>query len=279
MLLELGEPAKLAASYAGRTLALIGPELYLDYVRLLKLLAVIVLPISTISYFVIQAVLGTPLGGLIGGTVGLAISVAVHLAFWTTLVFVIVERTGTTGLKGAMSPGGPNVAYDPKLLPAIPVSNGAALSDLVASLVFLVLLPVAWTWDQIAPFVRNADGAAVPVLHPATSSFWLPYYLVLILLAAVFAIVLYRTGRWTWPLVVTNAVIAVAATIPVVGLILNGMLLNRAFVDELGWTTAIGAGSPAATATSAALVAVTLWAIGDSIWKTIQADRLGRVRS
>ena len=43
---ELGDPYRLAAGFADRPLHLIGPALFPDYVRLLKVLYVIVLPIA-----------------------------------------------------------------------------------------------------------------------------------------------------------------------------------------------------------------------------------------
>ncbi len=42
---ELGDPARLAAGIAGRPLYLIGPDLFVEYRRLLVLLLTIVLPI------------------------------------------------------------------------------------------------------------------------------------------------------------------------------------------------------------------------------------------
>ena len=51
VLTELGAPARLAASYSDRSLYLIGPEFYLDYVRVLKLLLSTLVPL----WFVIFA--------------------------------------------------------------------------------------------------------------------------------------------------------------------------------------------------------------------------------
>src|SRR5262245_8394752 len=45
VLTELGDPARLAAGYADRPLYLIGPELFLDYVRFLRVLIITVVPI------------------------------------------------------------------------------------------------------------------------------------------------------------------------------------------------------------------------------------------
>lgn len=273
VLTELGEPSTLAASYMGRRPGLIGPDLYPGYVALLKMLYVIVLPISTVAYLVVQAFLGTPIGGIIGGTVAIALSVAVHLGFWTTLIFAIAERAGTS-LKGVpgISEEGP---FDPARLPSIPSDNGASRSDLIASLAFLVLIPVAVFWQFVAPPLHDAQGDAIPILHEGITPFWLVYFLVLTVLAALRAVAVYRRGRWTWGLVAAEAILAIAATVPLIWLLLNGMLINPAFLDALGWSTAVGPGSIATTITSIALGAIAIWAIGDVAWKTVKADRLG----
>lgn len=267
VLLALGDPATLAASYQGRTPGLIGPDLYPGYVGLLKMLYAVVLPIVAVAYVVIQLLTGAKPGGVIGGTVAVVLGLIVHLGFWTTLVFAIAERTGTS-MKGVPRlEAGP---FDPARLPAIPAETGGSRTDFIASLVFLVLIPVAWVWDQVAPF---ADAS---ILHAAVWPFWVGYFAIFWVAAIVQAVLLFRRGRWTWPLVVMNAVIAVAVTVPLAGLLLNGALINPGLLDQLGWERALGAGSVGAVATSVALGAGVLWAIGDSIWKKVKADRLGQ---
>jgi hypothetical protein len=56
VLTELGDPARLAAGYAERPLHLIGPELFLDYTRLLRTLLVTIVPIVAAVVGLVQAV-------------------------------------------------------------------------------------------------------------------------------------------------------------------------------------------------------------------------------
>jgi hypothetical protein len=273
VLLDLGEPAKLAASYTGRTLGLIGPDLYPGWVALMKMLYIVVLPIATIAYVVVQVFAGTEPGGVLGGTVAIVMSLLVHLGFWTTLVFAIAERTGTA-MKGV--PDITDGPFDPEQLPSIATVTGTGRSDLIASLVFLVLIPIGLLWQYIAPPLRDAQGDVIPLLHAATEPFWVSYFLVFTVLAAVLAVALYRRGRWTWLLVGLHAAIAVAVTVPLVWLIVNGMLIDPAFLDQLGWTGVVGALTVGAIAVSVSLVAVAIWAIGDTVWKAVKADRLER---
>ena len=273
VLLELGEPGTLAASYTGRTLALIGPDLYPGYVGLLKMLYALVLPLVTAVYFIVQLFVGTEPGGLVGGTVAIVLSLAVHLGFWTTLVFAIAERTGTSMKNVPMIEDGP---FDPDQLPSMATATGTGRSDLIASLVFLLLVPLALVWQQIAPFAMGDSDVPLPIVDPALWSFWLPYLIVVVVLSAGFSVLLYRTGRWTWPLVALNAVLGLAATIPFVLLVWQGALLNPAFLDLLGWGGVFAAGEPGAVASGVALVVILIWSIGDSVVKTVRADRLGR---
>jgi hypothetical protein len=272
VLTDLGAPSTLAASYMGRRPGLIGPDLYPGYIGLLKMLYAVVLPITVAVHLVVQAFAGTPVGGIIGGTVALALGLTVHLGFWTTLIFAIAERTGTS-MKGV--PHLDDGPFDPAKLPSIPTDNGASRADLVASLVFLVLIPIAVVWQFVAPPLRDATGEVIPILHDTITPFWLVYFLVLTVFTALRAIAVYRRGRWTWGLVAVDAVIAVAATVPLIWLLVNGLLINPAFLDALGWADAVGPGSIATTVTSIVLGAVAVWAIGDAAWKTVKADRLG----
>ncbi|MGB3909377.1 MAG: permease prefix domain 1-containing protein [Pseudolysinimonas sp.] len=269
VLTELGEPMRLAAGYAGRPLALIGPDLYVDYVRLLKLLAVTVIPIVAITLFVINALTGAAPGELIGGTVGIVISVGVHLGFWVTLVFALVERMGVAKKSGLKD----NSPFDPDDLPAVATGTTGGRSELIASLVVALLVPVALVWQQISSNFEEADGSPIPVINPALWSFWLPYLIALAVLTGTFAVVLYRVGRWTWPLVAVNAVLTIATIGPMVWLVATGAALNEAYLDRLGWAEFVAAGSPGATIASIALVAIGGWATADSVIKTVQADR------
>jgi hypothetical protein len=272
VLLDLGEPARLAASYTGRTLALIGPDLYPGYVGLLKLLYIVVLPIATAAYFGVQLFAGTEPGGLIGGTVGIVFSLVVNLGFWTTLIFAIAERAGTP-MKGM--PGLDDEPFDPDRLPTVATNTGASRTDLIASLVFLLLIPIALIWQQFSPIVGDAESP-MPILAPALWSFWLPYLIVIMVLSAGFAVLIYRTGRWTWPLVALNAALGLAVVIPFLALVGNGELFNPAFAEALGWQAVLAPGGPGAVASSIGAGAILVWTIVDSAIKTVRADRLLR---
>lgn len=263
-LLELGDPARLAASYVGRPLTLIGPALYVDYVRVLRALLLVVLPIVLVVLVALNAIAGASLGGVIGTAVTTVLTVGVHMCFWTTLAFVVLERTGNQK---------PLLVFDPAALPAIPVPTGVKLSDVAANVVFGLFLIGALVWQQTASVFRDPAGVAIPILDPALWGSWLPYLIVLAVLTIVHALLLYRVGRWTWSLFAGVVVLNVAAVAPLVGLLVTGGLFNPEFLARLSWAPFLQPGSTVVTVIVAVLVLSGLGAIADAAVKTVRAQR------
>lgn len=264
-LTELGDPERLAAAYVDRPLTLIGPRYYLDWWRLLKTVTLIVVPISTAAVLVAQLLVTNDLGDAIAGAVSTALGVTVHLAFWITLVFVIIERSGTSG---------PGAAWSPEALPDVPdLSRRSRLPDLIASLVFLALFAGALIWQQLVPAVRDSAGDAVPFLDPELWSFWIPYFLGLLAAEAVFAVVVYLKG-WSWWRAVVNLLLNLAFAVPAVLLWVEGRLLNPEFPAVAGW----GEGAPeSGGALGAGIVATVMiivtWDVVDGFLKARRASR------
>ena len=267
-LLQLGDPERLAADYVDRPLTLIGPRYYLDWLRLLRTLLAVVVPISTAAVFLVQFLSQGEVGAAIGGAVTTALNVTVHIGFWSTLVFVILERTGVpdTGL-----------GWSPDTLPALPDrSRHARLPELVASLVFLAVFAGAILWQQVRSVVNADDGSAIPLLDPALWSFWLPWFLGLIVLEAGFAVWLYLRD-WSWPAAVVNLALALAFAVPAVLLWSGGRLLNPAFVDAVGWGPAVatGGGWTVGSIVTAVVVLITAWDVVDGFLKARRASAPG----
>ena len=77
---ELGDPDRLAASYTGHRLQLIGPGLYLAWKRLLKVGLAVAVPSVTTVVAVINAFSGERFGEVLGGALALAINLAIEKA-------------------------------------------------------------------------------------------------------------------------------------------------------------------------------------------------------
>lgn len=100
LLNELGDPKQMAQQYRSQPNYLIGPAVYPDYLKVLK----VILPVAAsfgailaIVVFVVEKGTGS-LPGIfaeaVGEGLGGAISFAVTALVWTTIGFVIAERTG-----------------------------------------------------------------------------------------------------------------------------------------------------------------------------------------
>jgi hypothetical protein len=93
VLTEMGDPTQLAARYADRPLALIGPELYSRYVRLLAILLTTVLPVVTVAFVVLDVLDNKDLGAAIVTAVTVVFTLGPQLIAWPTVIFAIVERS------------------------------------------------------------------------------------------------------------------------------------------------------------------------------------------
>lgn len=264
VLTELGDPAALAAGYADRPLQLIGPKYYLAWWRLLKLLLIIV-PICAFGGVLLgQSLAGAPLGEVIGSSIATAISAIVHVAFWTTLVFAILERTDAdTGIRWSLD--------------QLPESreHGMKRSEMFVSVGYVVFLAGALFWDQLIGFVRH-DGAALPVLNPGLWPWWILALIALIVAEGILAVVIYRVGRWTGALAVVNTALAVCFMSWALTLLGRDQLINPAFV-EFAFEGAVDGEVMRilAVLTAFCVVAFPVWDIIDGWVKTRRDARVG----
>lgn len=219
VLTGLGDPAVLAAGYAERPLHLLGPRYYLTWRRLLILLLWIVPACALVGVGLSQALIGAGVGTIIGQGIGTALTAAVHVAFWTTLVFVILERSGADA----------DERWSVDDLPE-PKETGTGRADLIASLVILGLVLAALAWDRLIGLVR-VEGDWVPVLHPGLWPLWTLLLVLIVLAEIVQAIVLHARGRWSTGLAVANTALAVLFVSWALTLFGNDLLLNPEMLD------------------------------------------------
>lgn len=222
VLTELGDPSILAAGYADRPLHLIGPRYYLTWWRLLKVLVLIVPAIAFAGVAIAQALTGATIGQMIGEGIAIALSVIVHIAFWTTLVFFVLERTGAdTGVRWSVD--------------QLPEERepGTGRADLIASLIMLAIFAGALLWDRFRGFAFQADGQAVPVINPELWPWGMGVILALLVAEAALAIAVFVRGRWTFPLAWANIALAAVVLSLALTALARGELFNPEFVDML----------------------------------------------
>ncbi|GAA2175414.1 permease prefix domain 1-containing protein [Agrococcus versicolor] len=257
VLVELGDPAALAASYAGRPLTLVGPRVYLQWRRTLVMLLWIVVPLGTIGAVLIDALTGEAAGTIIATGITTLMQIGLHVAFWTTLAFAVVDRAG------AATPMQP---WTPERLPRL-VPRGGTAGETIASAVTIAIAIGALLWDRLVGFVV-LDGEAGPAL---TSS-----PLVLVLLVAVLVaqsapqLAASRSGAWTRRIAVANAIVSLATGTLLVGLVAAGLVLSERLADRLEtWGVAPVAGAIAIVV----LVVGTAWNVVDGFLRARKAQR------
>lgn len=260
VLIALGDPQALAAGYADRPLHLIGPRYYLTWWRLLKLLWAIVIPCAVAGVAIGQVVAGNGIGAVIGQAIGVGISAGVHVAFWVTLVFFTLDRSGADAVE----------PWTPERLPEERPS-GAGRGDLIGSLIMCGVFAGAVLWDRFIGMVW-LDGRPWMVLDPGFWPWGAAWLLAVIALSALLAIAVFVRRRWTVALAVCNAVLSFVFAVPAVWLLLTDRLMNVSLL-------AAHVPGDAVLALKAVLgvfvVGIPLWSIIDAF---VKARRSGRSR-
>ncbi len=261
VLVELGDPMRLASGYTGRPLHLIGPVLYPEWRRLLTLLLVTVVPIATVLTLVVRLftddIAGRGVGPAFGAAALTGLTTALHVAFWTTVVYALVERGRQA--RGVMP-------WTPEQLPEDGASRRSVTrGETLGALAALLVIGLALVWQQTSSPVRSG-GAVVPVLDPALWSGWLPLVLALLGGQGVLLLLVHRAGRWTWGAAGAGAALDVALAAVLVWLAQGDRLFDPTFLDVLvegGW----------ATAARDLPLAVTLGVLLVTVWDQVETVR------
>ena len=270
VLVELGDPATLARSYAGPARHLIGPVVYGEYVGLLKTLAAYAIPGILLLFVMLElSDPDRPVVTAVLSALGSTLEIATHMFFWVTVTFAAIERFGDP----VSLVRGESHAWQPERLPALPTVRQIGLGDTVGAAVVLLAALVLLPWQHYRSAFDDAEGNAIPLLNPDLWSFWLPLFVVVVLVTLAVEVWKYRTGRWTLPLVLVNLVVD--------GLLLGYLITLRQTEEMINprWTAAMresGADfDPDIGTSSVVLVAavVVSWDILDSLVKHVQLRR------
>lgn len=228
VLAELGDPARLAARYTDRPLHLIGPELYLDYVRVLKALLSAVLPVLFVAAGIVRFLDGAPIGRVVGDAVVAVLVAAMHIAFWVTAVFAVVGRSPSLREKV-------RTKWDVSALPTYRID----LAGLIGGAVVTALLACLLVLSQTVGPLTDAAGEPIGVIAPALWESGALYLGIFFAAARIGFDLLGHYVGWGMPQAVANAVLTVLFLVPVIWLTTGGLLLNDAFFAALGWPRAV----------------------------------------
>lgn len=219
VLTDLGDPERLAAEYTDRPLWLLGPRYYLTWWRLTKVLWAIVPVCAAFGVALGQSLAGESLGAIVGTVLGVTLAVIMHIGFWTTLVFVIIERSTHSADIGLLGPWSPDDLPEPR-------QRGAGLADLVASLVFLAIMAGAILWDHFIGLAYTAGTGWISFLAPHLWPWWIGALFVVFGLKGLLAISVHARGRWDVGAATSNLVLNIVTAGGALWLLSQQQLIN-----------------------------------------------------
>jgi hypothetical protein len=227
VLTELGDPARLAARYADRPLHLIGPAVYLDYIRLLVALLVIVVPIAAGAVGFARILEGGGAGSVIGEVMSTAITTAVHIFGWTTLLFAVIERSPNLRSGTARQ-------WTPAELPP-PPKRRARVGAMIGETVAIVLLTAFVLLSPVVSTETDPNGDPIGILSPWLWDTGMVFVFLGLAIGGFGVTVAKHYVRWNGTLAVVGALLTIASATVLIWVAANERLLNPAFVDAAGW--------------------------------------------
>ena len=154
-LTELGDPAALAARYTGAPMQLLGPRFYLVWKRLTLQLLLWVPALVGMLVAAVRVIDGDgTVGQVLVDAGGAAIGTAVQLVFWTTLVFVVLDRVV------AEDPA----EWTPDHLPEGPREREYTFGDAASSIGWTLVVAAVLVLQHFRSWVAGADGEDRAVL-------------------------------------------------------------------------------------------------------------------
>lgn len=235
----LGDPRRVAEEAIGPRW-LVGPRVYADYLSVLRTVAMIALPLIAAAVAIVRGLAGQDLVEVTFSTIGAVFTAGVQVAFWVTVAFVIVDRSGTP----APSQKRPWTVAD---LPA-PERVRVGLGETVAGIVLAVVLigVVVWPWRYAPTFGADTVPVLTPDLRPTVAA-----ALVAVLVAGIVVdVVCYLRGTWTILLAAANSLLALAFAGTVIGLVASERLFSAEFVEALRGAPALDPGQADALVTA-----------------------------
>ncbi|SHN75047.1 hypothetical protein [Desulfitobacterium chlororespirans] len=290
VLYNLGSPASLAEKYRQKPRYLISPAVYDDYVRVLKW----VLPLVGVVVLVIGMILGAIdaikdgmvdlpylMSNIFSKGIAMGISAVFQALIWTTVGFVIADRTG------AKSDKSKEQEWKIEDLPeALPDDKGKIkLSDSIAELVLTVVFSILGILIcrgvlPIAFVILNGDTQIRTLFSPSFLASCVPAIAVMAILGVGACIFKIKVRRWT-PIVCGAVVVST-----IINMCIMIYLFNRpdlfsaefiAFLQSVDWSSFdllsfMGASGPNLFVVfiSIVIVVCSLAECGQAIYRTLK---------
>ena len=249
VLTELGDPAQLAASYAGPQRYLIGPRFFLGYVRTLGIALAFSMPTVWAVLLAVWLAAGNSVGSSILTSSAAALVVGLIAAFSTTVGYAVVEAAESAREADGEAPEWTTeirkaIAWTPARLPKETSARAVRVNDAVEAIVGgSIGIALVFIQRSVSPF-SDAGGAAIPILDPALWSMWIPLLIGLAVVWMAVEFIKLARGAWSVPIAAAITVLTVASTGIQIYLLGSAQLFNPAFLEKIGATGWLAAGSP-----------------------------------
>jgi hypothetical protein len=227
---EMGDPYRLAASCTNRLLTLIGPDFYPTFVRMLRVVCIIVLPVLYVTLAAVSFAQGNNPWGSVFGPLGSTISVGIYIAFAITVMFAIAERASASHPEADKS----DLEWTPNSLAAeVETPSFTKWSDVLTQLVGSVVVVVLLLADRFTPVVTGKHSH-VAILDPTLWHFWIPAFIVLLALAVVLERVKQRVGHRRLGTAIADGVLGLIGAAGLIVVVLTTTVLNPALTSVDG---------------------------------------------
>jgi hypothetical protein len=195
----------------------------------------------------------------------LFVAVAIQVAFWTTAAFALVERYG--------SPQTLAEAREKWTVADLPEATDGSIGmgDTIVA-VFLQLLGICFLTWQMGLADTTASGlAATPFLDPSLAHFWLPFFVVVLSVAALFELIKAAVGHWTVSLAIGNTIVNAIFLVPLVWLLVTQPVLNPAFAAAMEWDVSADSATSIQQGVAVLVILGTAWDCVDGWWRALRS--------
>lgn len=226
VLKKLGSPVEVAASYQDTPRFLIGPEIFDQYTRTIKLVIpwaiLITIIVQVIEKMVLYSGEEALLTAIITAFVGIIvaiIAVLFHVLFWVTVIFIIKERSGAEKISLPILNDTKQWSPDDLVqIKKIPKDKIITLSDTIFSLLGIIIFSfVYWNaYRLLGIYTTNDNGSlkfVMPIFNQNILQSFVPVVLLCIILSLTLTFLKWRAGQWTVPIAITNALLQSVGTI------------------------------------------------------------------
>jgi hypothetical protein len=178
-----------------------------------------------------------------------ALVVGLLATFWTTAGYAVVEAAESAREVDGEAPEWTTeirkaIAWTPARLPKETSARAVRVSGAVEAIVGgSIGIALVFAQRSVSPF-SDAGGAAIPILDPDLWSTWIPLLIALVVAWMAVEFIKLVRGAWSVPIAAAVTILTVASTGIQIYLLGTDQLFNPAFMEKLGATGWVAAGSP-----------------------------------